>query len=512
MSALSRRTLLRAAGVSLGAAVTGGLLAEGVATAAPKVIIPSPRTATREGTVSVRDAGAVGDGTTDDTSAFRRALGSGAASVLVPAGSYRLTGELHVPWAVRSLTLAEGSLLRQHNAARHLLMRTGEAAGAVVTGVTGAVAGADKVRAPGHRLTIGSWVYLCSDDWYVANRYKPGVLRRVVDVAGPDVRLDKPVLRTMSTGTRLYPVSLAPALTVDGSGVLEQADPAASRANLVRADFAADLVLGGIELRNGGASGVVAMNTVGGSIEAWIHDMLDQPAGGHYGYGVEARSGTRGLRVGGRIERCRHAFTTNGAWNPLVKSMLNTGEPEDCHVAPVVRDTSSVGLDTHEPGWGITFVPDVQNAGTTAFGGVNIRARGTRVVGGSVRDSRDFGIAIQAGADSASISGTVVDGVRSGRGIVCSAPTTITDTRVAGFGGDAGLAVQAGTAVLTSGLQIDGRGVANSTGLLLRGSGGHYAGSVRGCSLGVREYPEARDNRVALDVADNVKGAVRNGA
>ena len=93
-------------------------------------------------------------------------------------------------------------------------------------------------------------------------------------------------------------------------------------------------------------------STVGGSVDAWIHDLLDDAGGGHYGYGVEARGGTRGLRVGGRIERVRHAFTTNGAWNALVKSMLNTGEPEDCHVAPVVRDTTSVGLDTHEPGLG----------------------------------------------------------------------------------------------------------------------------------------------------------------
>ena len=44
-------------------------------------------------TVSVKDFGAVGNGTTDDTTAFNNAWsGSNPKAVLVPAGSYKITG------------------------------------------------------------------------------------------------------------------------------------------------------------------------------------------------------------------------------------------------------------------------------------------------------------------------------------------------------------------------------------------------------------------------------------
>ena len=67
MSNLSRRTLLRAAGIGLG----GALLPVRPALAAAPAI-PQPRTATVPGTVDVRAAGAVGDGVADDTGALRR--------------------------------------------------------------------------------------------------------------------------------------------------------------------------------------------------------------------------------------------------------------------------------------------------------------------------------------------------------------------------------------------------------------------------------------------------------
>jgi len=48
-------------------------------------------------TVSVKDFGAVGDGTTDDTAKIQAALNSGAANVLLPKGVYIITSPLYVP-------------------------------------------------------------------------------------------------------------------------------------------------------------------------------------------------------------------------------------------------------------------------------------------------------------------------------------------------------------------------------------------------------------------------------
>jgi hypothetical protein len=52
------------------------------------------------GPVSVKDFGAAGNGTTDDTTAFTNALASGAKTVFVPAGVYKLTQTLSLPQGV----------------------------------------------------------------------------------------------------------------------------------------------------------------------------------------------------------------------------------------------------------------------------------------------------------------------------------------------------------------------------------------------------------------------------
>lgn len=48
-------------------------------------------------TVSVKDFGAAGDGTTDDTAALQAALNSGANTVYFPPGTYRITSTLTIP-------------------------------------------------------------------------------------------------------------------------------------------------------------------------------------------------------------------------------------------------------------------------------------------------------------------------------------------------------------------------------------------------------------------------------
>ncbi len=88
---------------------TGGFLIGGLAIACYAGITQWSRadelpTASVDSQYNVRDFGAVGDGKTDDTAAFQRALqaagGAGGGVVLAPRGSYRIAGNLRVPMGV----------------------------------------------------------------------------------------------------------------------------------------------------------------------------------------------------------------------------------------------------------------------------------------------------------------------------------------------------------------------------------------------------------------------------
>ncbi|MGQ4441511.1 glycosyl hydrolase family 28-related protein, partial [Streptomyces violaceoruber] len=86
---MDRRALMLATGGLFGAVGAAQL------TAAPSAVAAGTDAATGP-VFDVRAYGAVGDGVTDDTAAFRRALAAarevpgGGATLLVPAGSYPL--------------------------------------------------------------------------------------------------------------------------------------------------------------------------------------------------------------------------------------------------------------------------------------------------------------------------------------------------------------------------------------------------------------------------------------
>ena len=64
-----------------------------------------------KGFVSVKDYGAVGDGTTDDTTAIQDALDSGKYRIFIPAGTYKITSTLVLPASVSLIGDGDGSII-----------------------------------------------------------------------------------------------------------------------------------------------------------------------------------------------------------------------------------------------------------------------------------------------------------------------------------------------------------------------------------------------------------------
>ena len=487
---LSRRALLR-----LGAA---GLAAGVVGTAAVLALDDEASETVR--VRSVRDYGARGDGG-DATDALRAALGSGASVVHVPRGEYRVSAGLDVPWSVRGIVLEEGAVLRQ-TVDEILLRRRGRVEPEPRT-VREAEEGATFFRLEDlSGLARGSWVYLASDDWIKEGKSRYGMLRRVVRLQGDQVHVDRPLIRTLATRPRAHGVRMAPSLQVRGGGVLEHEAPEHTFANLVRLDFVDRPVVRGPELRRCGGAALRTFGTVGGVIQAYIHDCVDDEEGGHFGYGVSCSSATRGLRVLGRMHDVRHAVTTDHGWGALVDSLHQTGEPEQLLFAPKVARTSSTGIDTHEPGYGIDIVPDVSGCGTARWGGINIRCRGVTIRDGTVRDSNEWGLMVQPGAADVQVRDVTFDGVRGSKMLHCKGPAAFAGVEVRGFEAGFGAVVDPGVQVRTNQMLVDGGDAPGTVGLALRGSDGDLSGSIRRCGTGLLLLPEARGNDIDLRYRD----------
>jgi polygalacturonase len=98
---------------------------------------------------TVKDFGAVGDGTTDDTAAFTAAIAATPAGVAVPAGSYKITGTVTGAfYSFGTVTVVTGTVTSIQNLTNYLTASNGSTlVGTIQTG-TGATARtvADKIN------------------------------------------------------------------------------------------------------------------------------------------------------------------------------------------------------------------------------------------------------------------------------------------------------------------------------------------------------------------------------
>ncbi len=436
----------------------------------------------------------------DASAELQALLDAGGPVVRIPTGTHVVSTTLVVPWEVSRVELPAGAVLHMQGD-EIVLRRDGEVEPRVRT-VTTARVGEDTVELEADGVAVGDWLYLCADDWVKVDKSKVGMLRRVTAIQGSLVTVDKPLVRSLLAAPRAHRVTLAPPFTLEGSGAIENADPRATFANLVRLDFVEDPEVIGVELRDCGGAALRTFGTVGGRVDCYIHDCVDDQETDHYGYGVSCTSATRDLRVTGTIERVRHAFTTDHGYGAPLDSMQRTGEPEDIYVAPVVRDTTSTGIDTHEPGHGIVIVPDITGCGSVKWGGVNIRASNVTVRGGAIVDSNEWGVLVQESASGTVLEDVTIEGVR-GRGIHCKSDMAIRGVTLTNFGDSYGIDIVEGVSVDMTGTTVDGGGEMGARGIVLAGTASQLEGTVANCGIGVLRLPSATDNQLDL-VFDNV--------
>ena len=159
--------------------------------------------------VNVRDFGAVGDGVADDTSALNAAFSSGAKTVQIAAGTYRVTGSVIIPAAVS--VIGEGSSITTITAAGNttgtfITDSTVTKEGAVPTQIaslstTATKGGTTLTFSSGHGLAAGdvALIYNPTDGSFNPSRptYRAGEFVTVASVTSPtEVVLEQPLFDT----------------------------------------------------------------------------------------------------------------------------------------------------------------------------------------------------------------------------------------------------------------------------------------------------------------------------
>jgi hypothetical protein len=263
--------------------------------------LPDPATACPAGAPSVRDFGAVGDGTTDDAPAFAAAVAAAAegSAVRVPAGTYLVRG---------GLTIAKGIVLCGEGPASSRMIFDGDAPGISIikydrgdfTAVTGGLAqgSAELVVADASGFRVGGFCEIQqTNDWSVMDpgvRWRTeswvpescvGQMMRVTEVRGGTVVVDPPL--TLDFDPAMSPV-VRPIELVEGAGL--------QGLYLARSDTADQVT---VEMKNTARSWMrdcEGENTMRAHVgmesalwcevrDSYFHHAHDYGGGGH-GYGV----------------------------------------------------------------------------------------------------------------------------------------------------------------------------------------------------------------------------------
>jgi len=388
--------------------------------------------------LSVRSFGA-GQGGADDTTAFLEAAQAADAlgvNVHVPRGDYTVSGTVDLSDLVRPLTIhvEKGAVITQ--TANAPAFKAAGAFGAWVLTTSNTTRGTRTCTvADASGFSIGDWIAISSSNTATGGADKIGYLRRITGLTATVITFDSSVPRSLFTAqsAHVQAAAFVPRISIIGGGQIKHAD-ASNFTTLI--DFTlCQAPRVGVEIGPSGGPGVTFSHCLGGGTDAdfWVHDLTDDEAGGHFGYGINLAGSSRDMRFLGLGERCRHAITTNVG--PNVANSNQYGEPESNVVDMETRDCTNKALDTHRPGWGNVFRPNHTGG---AGGGVQIRADNTDVRGGVISGPNSVGIAVASVVTiPGSIDGVNITGVAgtAGIGILLEGPAIVSNPKIYGFTG-----------------------------------------------------------------------------
>lgn len=311
----------------------------------------------------------------DNRPGFQAAAASagnqGKALRVVGNGTGQVNGPCVWPNALRDLRFDAGTGFKQFSNVQGTLLRLGNYGTQTWNVASGGGQHTDTLTlSSSDGINVGDWIYYTADLKFSHKDTHIGMLRKVVGKSGNTIQLDKAIHRDREgAAARVRKPTLAPPATLTG-GIFEHNDPESKQYDLVVFLGCQDLNWSGGEIRHGGATGLKTGAGIGGTLDFFVWDMIDDPATQHYGYGVSGE-GNRETTYRIKSTKVRHSWTTDqtnwmgqshfdaGNWG----AYTGYGEEEDAIVIFDVYDTWSTGANDHEGGWNIGYGGVIRDTG-----------------------------------------------------------------------------------------------------------------------------------------------------
>jgi hypothetical protein len=358
--------------------------------------------------LSVKDAGAVGDGVTDDTASIKTALSSGKKVIYFPSGTYKVTQGLTLPAFVSifgdgpDATIIDGSSCTANGLGSYEThIRTAEGTWSSLPALAspGITKGDQNITfVSAHGLTFNDEICVYNPTDYSWSKFtsyhRAGEVQFIAWTPSTTiVRLQGSAYANYkSTDVSLYKLSAYTSCFIKNFTLkCAKLGPVTSGRG-VRVNQGLNCILENVKVVNVPYAGIEINQSHNVLVNnCTVQEDASDDFGGDYGLAIMNSSSV--LVNGGYYSASRHAVTIGGGSgvgavpNRNVK-IIGTS----CHTSGVTLDAASAGaLDVHSNAEHILFRNCTINGGIAGLGGDNITVEGCHIVGRGAGDSLIYG-------------------------------------------------------------------------------------------------------------------------
>ena len=377
-------------------------------------------------TINVKDYGAKGDGTTDDTAAIAAAVSAlpVGAGLYVPAGTYPVTAWPSMP--DQTTIRGEGpevTTIRRTGWGDEVLIRwTGSLAGAPLATTTADISPSNS------QITVNSTASLVAGGWYILGtntdwstvdtNMRRGELIQVATIQSATQFLIHGQARdrySVAGVTTIRPIQFKRNVGISNLSVVDS-QPGTHQTGLVQFYACQGVHARNIKLVGCNLYGLQfnAVHTAVAS-DCNISEGRDDVANGYTGYGINISRCAEDIAITGcRFNKLRHGVTTGSSAGAY-------GVPRNVVVSGcTASQMTNAAFDTHPPGANITFTGC---SATSSQIGFQLRSKDSRIIGCSISHCND-GIQLNNDCAGSSVVSCVIRSLKSssaGRGIVVAA-------------------------------------------------------------------------------------------